>query len=225
MNTPSTSPPRAWVFDVYGTLLDPFSVVERCEAAYPGQGAALCALWRDKQLQYTWLRSLMQRYRDFDRVTGDALWMACDLLSLDPKAARSIGLEKAYAQLSAFTEVPATLSSLGEAPRWVLSNGTSATVWAGLRHAGIDDAIDGVLSVETVGIYKPHPSVYALATQQLQRPASDIGFVSSNAWDIAGASAFGFQTFWVQRKGVCSEHLDQTPDQVLEDLSALPAFS
>ncbi|MGB0955562.1 MAG: haloacid dehalogenase type II, partial [Panacagrimonas sp.] len=189
MNPPPPAPPRAWVFDVYGTLLDPFSVVERCESAYPGQGAALCALWRDKQLQYTWLRSLMKRYKDFDSLTADALWMACDLLELDAKAARSISLENAYAQLSVFAEVPVALANLGAAPRWVLSNGTSATVQAGLAHGGIDGVIDGVLSVEAVGIYKPHPSVYALATQQLQRPASDIGFVSSNAWDIAGASA------------------------------------
>ena len=219
-------PVRAWVFDVYGTLLDVYSVAARCEQWFPDRGAELARAWRDKQLQYTWLRSLMRRYAPFDQVTVEALAAACGNLGLDARRAGEAGLADAYLALEPHAEVRRVLDRLQGLPRWVLSNGTPGTLAAALGHAGLRERLDGVLSVDPLAVYKPDPRVYDLALQALKLPAAQIGFVSSNAWDVAGAAACGLQTFWVRRAGSgVPEALDDAPAHVLDSLEALPEFS
>ena len=214
---------RALVFDAYGTLFDVHSVIAECEALFPGKGAALSQLWRGKQLEYTWLRSLMGRYADFSAITRTALTTACNIQRLELSEAAATRLMNAYLVLKAFPDVVDTLSRLRGRNLAILSNGSPDMLNAVVRHAGLDQLLDAVLSVDALRIFKPHPSVYAYAAQRLQAPASAIGFVSSNFWDVAGATSFGFRTFWVNRTGAAPDDLGYQPAAVLSQLSELPA--
>ncbi len=209
---------KAFVFDAYGTLFDVASVAAACEALFPGHGALLARHWRDKQLQFTWLRSLMRRHAPFDVVTAQGLQAACDVLGLDARKAIEARLADEYLRLRAFPEVAETLRALAGRPRLILSNGTPRMIGAALDHAALGGLIDEVLSVEAVGIYKPDPRIYALATERLGLPAQEIAFVSSNGWDIAGAASFGLHTIWVNRAGLPAEPLDHGPALVVPDL-------
>jgi len=216
---------RACVFDAYGTLFDFTAAAAACQDALGGQAKPLAALWRDKQLQYTWLRALQQRHADFWQVTGDALDYALDTLDLASPALRE-RLMSLYLGLATFPEVPAVLSELKSRGfvTAILSNGTPPMLAAAVRSAGLDDLLDAVLSVEEVGAYKPHPSVYQLAVDRLGFAASEISFQSSNAWDAYAASAFGMRVVWCNRYGQRPERLPGKPDAMVGSLAELPAL-
>ena len=192
---------EAFAFDAYGTLFDVFSVTALCEELFPGSGDALSQRWRAKQLQYSFLRSLMGRHRDFWVVTGDALVYAARSLGLDLTAARRERLMDAYLSLAAFPDVRPGLEALRDrgVRLAILSNGEPRMLEAAARSAGIDTLLDTIISVEEVKIFKVSPRVYNLGVERLGVDRTALGFVSSNAWDVAGAASAGLITFWIQR--------------------------
>jgi 2-haloacid dehalogenase len=217
---------RACVFDAYGTLFDVGSAAAACrDAALGERAAALSALWRVKQLEYTWLRGLQGRHADFWQVTGDALDFALDTLGIADAALRS-RLMNLYLKLSPYPEVAGVLGRLKAAGIGVaiLSNGSPGMLRAAVEAAGLAALVDVVLSVEEVGVYKPHPKVYQLAVDRLGMPAAAIAFQSSNAWDAYAASAFGMQVVWCNRYGQREERLPGKPDRMVKLLSELPAL-
>lgn len=209
------------VFDAYGTLLDVGSVGAACEALAPGRGAELSQLWRQRQLEYTWLRSLMGRHADFWQVTGDALAYACTAMGIFAEASELERLRDAYLTLTPFAEVPAALGRLAPRRRLVLSNGTAAMLSAALAHAGLLPHLEAIISVEEAGVFKPAPKVYALATTYLTCRPDEILFVSSNGWDVAGAAHAGLTTCWVNRGGAPPEALGVAPRLVVRNLAEL----
>lgn len=216
---------RACVFDAYGTLFDFASAAARSADVPDARRAELSALWRDKQLQYTWLRSLQRRHADFEQVTGDALDFALASLDLATPARRA-GLMALYRTLSTFPEVKRTLASLkaGGYTLAILSNGSPGMLAAAVGSAGLEALLDQVLSVEAVGVFKPDPRVYQLAVDRLGLGCEQICFVSSNAWDAYAASAFGMRVAWCNRYGQAPERLPGAPDAVIAELGALPAL-
>lgn len=218
-------PLDAFVFDAYGTLFDVHSVTTLAEALAPGRGAELSRTWRAKQLEYTWLQSLMAGdgfvREDFAQVTAEALDYAIAALVLPLDDGDRARLAAAYLTLDAFPDARATLAALAPRPRWILSNGTLAGLTPLVRHNGMEALIDGVLSVDAVGVYKPTPQVYALAAQRLALPPARIGFVSSNCWDAIGAKAYGFTSFWINRTGAPIDRHGPWPDHVLGSLGDL----
>jgi 2-haloacid dehalogenase len=212
----------AVAFDLYGTLLEVASV-GRAAAEVTDDAAALVELWRTKQLEYTWLRSLMGRYQNFWATTGDALDYSLDRLGIVADDATRSRLLGAWLDVRPYPEVPEALEALAPRRLGVLSNGNPDMLEAGLAAAGIRDRLHHVLSVDELGIYKPHPSVYELALKAFDLPAERILFVSSNAWDAAGAKAFGLPVAWVNRTGAPLERLGAPPDLVVADLTQLPA--
>jgi 2-haloacid dehalogenase len=220
--------PRAFVFDAYGTLFDVHSVVRLAEELAPRQGAVLSQVWRTKQLEYTWLQSLMlspTRPRDdFSKVTALALDYAVSQLMIPLSAADRARLLDAYLALDPFPDAHDALAALAPRPRWILSNGTRAMLEPLVRSSPLSGCIDGILSVDEAGIYKPSPRVYALAVERLGLDASRIAFVSSNGWDAAGAKAFGFTTFWINRYGAPVERHAPEPDYVIGTLAHVAAL-
>jgi 2-haloacid dehalogenase len=213
------------VFDAYGTLFDFASAAAGC-ADVPGDKAAiLTAMWRDKQLQYTWLRAVQGRHADFWQVTGDALDFTLEAMQLRDEGLRE-RLMSLYLTLSAFPEVPEVLRSLKAAGlrNAILSNGAPAMLRAVVANAGIAALLDRVLSVEEVGVYKPHPKVYQLAADRLALMPDAILFLSSNAWDAYAASAFGLRTIWCNRYGQARERLPGVPDREIRSLAQLPGL-
>jgi len=213
---------RACVFDAYGTLFDVNSAAEREQAALGDHWHPLAELWRGKQLQYTWLRSLGGRHADFWQVTGEALDFAMESLGLDDPALRE-RLMNLYLELDAYPEVGETLAQLKAAgfQLAILSNGSPAMLSAAVNNAGINTLLDAVLSVEEVGVFKTHPSVYQLAVDRLGVPAHEICFVSSNGWDAYSAKAFGLRVAWCNRFGQAAEHIPETPDWSILTLDGL----
>jgi len=213
---------RACVFDAYGTLFDFASAAARCKDVLGDKTIALTSLWRDKQLQYTWLRGLQGRHADFWTVTGDALDFALESLQIRAPSARK-RLMDLYRSLSCFPEVPAVLRSLKDAGfvTAILSNGTPDMLDAAVSAAGLRGLVDQIISVEAVGVFKPHPSAYQLAVDRLNVPATSIAFQSSNAWDAYAASAFGMRVVWCNRYGQRAERLPGSPDRVISNLSEL----
>ena len=211
------------VFDAYGTLFDYNAAAARHSATLGDKAAPLADLWRLKQLQYTWLRSLMGRYVGFWQVTGDALDYSMAALGIEDDALRA-RLMEAYRTLDAYSEVPETLATLRAhgLKTAILSNGEPGMLEAAVAAAGIADSLDAVLSVEEVGIYKPHPSVYQLAVDRLGVPAAKVSFQSSNAWDANGAAAFGFRVAWSNRFGQGQERVPEAPDAEIATLAELP---
>jgi 2-haloacid dehalogenase len=216
----------ALVFDAYGTLFDVHSVTALAETLAPGHGTALSQLWRTKQLEYTWLTSLMispaARRADFAAVTAQALDFALTALGIALGSGERARLQGAYLTLAPFPDVAAALARLAPRPRWILSNGTRAMLEPLVRHTGLDAHLDGVLSVDAAGIYKPSPRVYQLALDRLGVPLARIGFVSSNGWDAIGAKAFGFTTFWINRTGAPVDRHGPAPDRIIATLADLP---
>ena len=215
---------RACVFDAYGTLFDFAAAAESCRDVLGERTAALTALWRDKQLQYSWLRSLQGRYADFWQVTGDALDYAIETLGVDASLrGRLLAL---YRKLSAFPEVPEVLRRLKAAgfATAILSNGSPGMLADAVDAAGIGGLLDAVLSVDAVGVFKPDPRVYQLAVDRLRVPAQAICFVSSNAWDAHAASAFGMRVVWCNRYGQRRERLPGAPDCEARTLGELPGL-
>ena len=213
---------KACVFDAYGTLFDVNSAARAAQDSLGEKWQPLAELWRTKQLQYTWLRSLTGHHADFWQVTGDALDFALATLHLENTALRE-RLMNLYLTLDAYPEVPETLKRLKSAGMKlaILSNGTPAMLAAASANAGIGNLLDAILSVEQAGIFKPHPSAYQLACERLNLPAANLCFVSSNGWDAYSAKAFGFRVLWCNRLGQISERIPQTPDAQIATLDQL----
>lgn len=216
---------EACVFDAYGTLFDFNSAANAARDELGDDWQRLSDLWRLKQLQYTWLRGLAQHHAGFWQVTGDALDFALATLKIERPGLRD-RLMNLYLQLDAYPEVPATLRELKDRGMKlaILSNGTPPMLAAVVSNSGLDEVFDAVLSVEEVGVFKPHPSVYALAAQRLGIAPARICFLSSNGWDAFSAKAFGFQVIWCNRFGQAAERIPATPDGEIADLSALPGM-
>ncbi|HTT04666.1 MAG TPA: haloacid dehalogenase type II [Steroidobacteraceae bacterium] len=216
---------RACVFDAYGTIFDFATATSRCRDIPDEKRAALSTLWRDKQLQYTWLRTLQGRYADFWQVTSDALEFALD--SLDLSDAKLHGrLMDLYLTISVFPEVPQVLRRLRQSGlvTAILSNGSPAMLDAAVRNAALEDQFDAVLSADTVRHFKTHPLVYEYALQRLALAAEQVCFLSSNAWDAFAASAFGMRVIWCNRYGQKRERLPGTPDYEVRSLAEVPAL-
>jgi 2-haloacid dehalogenase len=206
---------KAYVFDAYGTLFDVHSVSARCEAVFPGHGAQLTMLWRSKQLEYTWLRSLMARYEDFWQITRDALAYSCQSLGLSDRPEQLDPLLQSYLTLSPFADSAQALEALAGSRCAILSNGTPEMLQNVVRHAGFERKFEHVLSVDAVKTYKPHPAVYQLAVSHLGLERHEIVFESSHGWDVIGAKAFGFQAYWLNRSNAPLEVLGARPDRII----------
>lgn len=215
-------PVRALVFDAYGTLFDPFAVKTRAEELFPGNGAALSQLWRAKQLEYSWLRTLMGRYENFWKITEDALIFSCCTLKLSCDELKRKQLMQVYLTLPAFPEVKQALEKLSHLPLSILSNGTPEMLSPLVAANNMAHFFKNIFSVDALQMYKPRPEVYQHAAASLGVPKEAIGFVSSNYWDIAGATSFGFRTYWLNRSCVGPDELGVTPSAVLSSLAELP---
>jgi 2-haloacid dehalogenase len=215
----------ACVFDAYGTLFDVASAAARCKDDLGDQWEPLSDLWRMKQLNYSWLRSLMGEYRDFWQITSDALDYAMESLGIDDNALRG-KLMNLYGTLDAYPEVPAMLEKLraGGIKTAILSNGSMHMLNLAVESAKLEESFDDVISVDDLQVYKPHPSVYQLAVDALSLPADRICFMSSNAWDVAGAANFGFKVNWVNRFDQATERLPGEPANEIKALDELPAL-
>ncbi|MEJ7931588.1 haloacid dehalogenase type II [Ramlibacter sp. AN1015] len=212
-------PPRAVLFDAYGTLFDVYSVASLAEQLFPGQGQALAVTWRDKQIEYTHLVTSSDdgaHYRPFWELTQAALRHACKRLHLELAPATEQQLMNQYRHLSAFPENRAVLQALKArgVPTGILSNGDPQMLGVAVRSAGLEDLLDHVLSVDAVRRYKTHPSAYALGTRATGLAAPQVLFVSSNAWDALAATWFGYRTLWVNRNGLPFEELGTAPTHV-----------
>src|SRR5580704_14889596 len=216
---------KACLFDAYGTLFDFAAAARGCRDVLGADVDRLAALWRDKQLQYTWLRSLEGHYADFWEVTGDALDFALETLGIDTPGLRD-RLMTLYLTLETFPEVQDVLRRLKHSGMRIaiLSNGSPKMLDAIVTGNNLAPLIDAVLSVDAVGVYKTHPKVYQLAVDRLGVPAAAIAFQSSNAWDAWAASAFGMRVVWCNRYGQRREHLPGNPDREIRSLSELPAL-
>lgn len=213
----------AVVFDAYGTLFDLASALREEEAALGDRGSRLGEVWRRKQLEYTWLRSLIGAHADFAQVTADGLDYALEAVGVQDKQLRG-RLLAAYRRLRAYPEVPAVLDALRAMglTTAILSNGEPAMLDAAVSAAGLAQRLDHVLSVEAVGVFKPDPRVYRLAVTTLGMSPDRIGFVSSNGWDAHGAASFGFRVWWVNRLQQPAERLPGRLAGTLADLNPLP---
>jgi len=216
------------IFDAYGTLFD-VAAAARQTATEPGRKAfakiwqKLANDWRLKQLQYTWLRAVADAHTDFWQVTQDGLDWALEANNLtDPELRER--LLALYWELSAYPEVPAMLGALKQAGlnTAILSNGSPAMLDGAVKSAGLTEVLDDVLSVETVGVFKPHHSVYSLVNERFSCTSDQVLFVSSNGWDAASATGYGFQTVWVNRASEPLDRLPWTPAHTLPDLTTIP---
>jgi 2-haloacid dehalogenase len=214
---------KAIAFDLYGTLFDVHSVAVQCDEQFPGRGQEISNVWRQKQLEYTWLRSLMNRYIPFEHVTEEALRFTIRHLGLelDERACRS--LSDAYLRLQAYPEVPDALRALRDRglKLAILSNGSPHSIDAVVTNAGLRNSFDHLLSVDPVRVYKPDNRAYELAEQTFGVGRREILFVSSNAWDATGARYFGFPTCWINRGGKTFEEMGQRPDWEVNGLDRL----
>ena len=205
-----SSPPSGVVFDAYGTLFDVYSVQTELEARFPGRGQAISAKWREKQIEYSRLRTMSGRYTDFWQITADSLDYACEFAEASLDEAARATLLAAYERLPPHPEVPAALRTLAGRGLGlaVLSNGNSGMLNAALDAAGLRPLFKHVLSVERVRKFKTAPEAYQLGPDAFGRPANELLFVSSNGWDVVGASWFGYPGYWINRANAPAERLE-----------------
>ena len=215
----------ACVFDAYGTLFDVHSAVGKHRPRLGDKADAVSGMWRAKQLEYTWQRTILDRYVDFWRVTADGLDYALDARGIDDAALRD-DLLHAYLSLDCYPEVPAVLNTLRDAGlrNAILSNGSPMMLEAAVESAGLGGLFDAVISVDDLGMYKPSPEVYQLAMDELDTGRGQVSFQSSNGWDAAAAATFGFRVAWCNRFGQARERLPDAPDVEIRTLDALPAI-
>ena len=214
---------RACVFDAYGTLFDVHSAIDNYRERLGDQADSVSRVWRTKQLEYTWLRSLMRKHADFWQVTREALEYAFATFNISDQPLQDELLE-AYLRLSCYPEVPEALRRLKQSGRLrlaILSNGSPKMLEAAVSSAGLGDFLDDVLSVEEIQVYKPDPRVYQLAVDRLDTPPEAISFQSSNAWDVAGAASFGLRVAWINRFQQQPERLPAGADAELHALTDL----
>lgn len=215
----------ACVFDAYGTLFDVSTPAARCADALGDDAGRLTALWRSKQLEYSWLRSLRGDFVDFWHVTGQSLDYAMTSLGIANPHLRSRLMEM-YLALGAYPDVPETLSALKRSgiKTALLSNGSVSMLTSAVKSSGLNDYLDAVISVDPVRTFKPHPSVYQLAVDRMKLPTGQIGFVSSNYWDVSGAALFGFKVVWLDRLGGVADSLPGVPEARVSSLADLPGL-
>lgn len=217
---------QAIVFDAYGTLFDVYSISALAEKLFPARGAALAELWRDKQIEYTRLRTMCSMYKPFWEVTQDALVFACRKLKLDLTLDAQNMLMSQYAKLKAFPEnlpVLQQLKAMG-LKLAILSNGNPQMLDSAVEASGMRGVFNHILSVDAVKKFKTAPEAYQLGPDVFGLSARNILFVSSNCWDACGATWFGYTTFWVNRAGAPLEELGVTPDATGTDMKALLQF-
>jgi 2-haloacid dehalogenase len=212
---------RAVVFDLYGTLLDVASLEPKAAAAGVREPQPFVALWRAKQLEYTFLRTLMGAYEDFSQVTGDALDFVIEQRKVTLHSIQRISLMNAWLALAPYEDTAAALEALAVRRLAVLSNGSPAMLEAALTHAGLAERFDGVYSVDRVRAYKPSPAVYEWACSELGLPAQQVLFVSANGFDAAGALNAGLGVAWLNRSGAARDRLGRAPDIEAPDLASL----
>ncbi len=213
---------KAFVFDAYGTLFDVHSAVRKHAELVGPDADIVSEVWRQKQLEYSWTRTLMDRYLDFWQLTEQALDFALSKVPSANKDAKKDLLE-AYWNLECFAEVPSVLAKLKSSDKKVaiLSNGSSDMLDAAVSSSGLTDLIDDVISVDRIGRFKAVPEVYQMILDDYQITASDVSFQSSNRWDIAAANSVGFQTIWCNRGTQPDEYSDLPPDRIVTDLNGL----
>jgi 2-haloacid dehalogenase len=213
------------VFDAYGTLFDVHSAVAAHHAAVGARADAVSTMWRQKQIEYSWLRSLMGAHADFWQLTQDALDYALQAYGISDAALRE-QLLSAYRTLRAYPDAPACLQALRERGRrmGILSNGSPDMLASAVSSAGLDGMFEAVLSVESVGVFKTAPRVYAMVPEKFKVAPEEVCFVSSNAWDVAGAAHFGFQVVWINRLKQPPENLPGRAKAEIASLAELPAL-
>lgn len=216
---------QACVFDAYGTLFDFAAAADRCRDRLGEKAEQLTALWRTKQLEYSWLVSLRGDYVDFWHITGQSLDYAMAALAIEDPALRG-RLMECYFVLDAYADARQTLAQIraSKLKCAILSNGSPSMLTAAVSNAALAPLLDEVISVDAAGIYKPHPSVYRLAVDRLQVPAGNICFVSANGWDVSGAAYFGFRVVWLNRVNAVAERLAGAAECRIRSLSELPAL-
>lgn len=220
------------VFDAYGTLFDVGAAARRASEepgreAFAARWQALAELWRQKQLQYSWLRAAAGVHTDFWSVTTQGLDFALEALEMAGDAGLRERLLQLYWELDAYPEVPAMLAALKAAGRQtaILSNGSPDMLNGAVSSAGIAGSLDAVLSVESVGVFKPDPRTYAMVGERFGCARREVLFVSSNGWDAWAATAFGFRTVWANRRGEPTDRLTMAPDRVVSDLTGIPEIA
>jgi len=212
---------KALVFDAYGTLFDVHSVGKECNEIFPNKGDEISQSWRKKQLEYFFLRQLMERYKPFDEITKDALNYACKENGVELSEENEERLMNAYLELELFEEVESVLKELSDKKLVVFSNGSVNMIDPLVEQSSINEYIDEVISADEIKQYKPTPAAYNHALERLDVKREEVLFMSSNPWDITGAKSFGFNTAWINRKELVAEELDIQPDSVYSDLSGI----
>jgi 2-haloacid dehalogenase len=215
---------KALAFDAYGTVFDVHSVAQLADTLFPGQGQALSQLWRAKQIEYMYLRTLMGRYIPHDFNTEAALRYSLRKLGLPVVDGQIHALMAAYDHLKPFPDAADSLAKLTGVKRAILSVGTPALLQRLVQHSGLAAQFDALLSVDAVKVYKPHPNTYQMALDHYGVERHEVGFVTSNYFDVAGARAFGFQVIWINRRGDIADELGLLPHAELESLADLPGL-
>jgi 2-haloacid dehalogenase len=211
---------QALLLDAYGTIWDTHSVVQRCDSFWPGKGVQLSQLWRSKQLEYTWLRSLMGLYVPFSQVTKDALIFAAGALKLAISGEQTETLMAEYLKLAPYPDAAGALERLNGRRLAILTNGSPDMIGPLVEHSGFE--FDAVLSVDEAKIFKPAPASYQVALKRFGGAPGDFAFVTSNCWDAMGAKSFGFRVYWINRLGAPVDGLGFQPDAILKSLADLP---
>ena len=212
---------KAIIFDAYGTLFDVNSAAEKCKDKIGDKWEPFANFWRTTQLEYTWLRSLMKRHKDFWQITEDSLDKSMMVFNIDPKMKGE--LLNLYKVLSPFQEVPETLKTLKEKKfkLAILSNGTPSLLNELVKSNNLDNLFDDLFSIEQVGIYKPSSKVYDIPIKKYQIEKNEIAFLSANTWDVSGGGNYGYQSIWVNRNNNIFDNLDYKPNHEIKDLSEL----
>ena len=212
---------KAIIFDAYGTLFDVNSAAEKCKDKIGDKWESFANFWRTTQLEYTWLRSLMKRHKDFWQITEDSLDKSMKAFSIDPSMKNE--LMNLYKVLSPFKEVPETLKKLkGKNFKLaILSNGTPSLLDELVKSNNLDKLFDDIFSIEEVGIYKPDSRVYDLPIKKYKIKNSEVMFLSANTWDVSGGGNYGYQSIWVNRNNNIFDNLDYKPSNQIKDLTEL----
>ncbi len=212
---------KAIIFDAYGTLFDVNSAAEKCKDKIGDKWEPFANFWRTTQLEYTWLRSLMKRHKDFWQITEESLDKSMMAFNINPKMKNE--LLNLYKVLSPFQEVPKTLKSLKEKnfKLAILSNGTPSLLNDLVKSNNLNNLFDDLFSIEEVKIYKPHPKVYDLPIEKYKIKKNEVAFLSANTWDVSGAGNYGYQSIWVNRNNNIFDNLDYKPNNQIKNLSEL----
>ena len=212
---------KAIIFDAYGTLFDVNSAAEKCKDKIGDKWEPFANFWRTTQLEYTWLRSLMKRHKDFWQITEDSLDKSMMAFNIDPKMKGE--LLNLYKVLSPFQEVPETLKTLKEKKfkLAILSNGTPSLLNELVKSNNLNNLFDDLFSIEQVGIYKPSSKVYDIPIKKYKIEKNEIAFLSANTWDVSGGGNYGYQSIWVNRNNNIFDNLDYKPNHEIKDLSEL----